>query len=78
MSDSTDSKLTELIESHRMAVQKNDFAAAEQDGTAVLNLAWERMLEAAERGEIPEDFLCTVTAHECEERGDWDGTVVRI
>jgi tetratricopeptide (TPR) repeat protein len=75
MTSSLDSKFTQLLESHRTALRTNDFSAAERVGTAVLNLALDRMMAAAERGDVPEDYLCKVMAHKCEENGDWEGAL---
>lgn len=74
-SDAIDPTLVELINSYTVAALNDDYSGSDQAATATLDRAMELMVEAAERGEIPEYFLLQVEAHDCEERGDWKGAL---
>jgi tetratricopeptide (TPR) repeat protein len=71
----TDAKLVELIKLGCSAMQNRDYGVADQAGSALLDRAWEMVVEAAERDEVDDNLLLKIEAADCEDRGDWDGAI---
>ena len=73
--DAVDARLAELTEAHQAAMVDEDFAEADRLLGQVGQRVSELIHERAERGDWSEDFLLSVEAMDCEQRGDWDSAL---